>query len=198
MHPSYDAVMEAVGACGMSVMVELTAHDTSYLYDVGEQLRLAPIERLRRLGGPARVRSVERLTNLEDDAIVIGDTAGALQGWPLILPGDGPVDVCASDAARDRIGGLDGVRVVRLPAGTRGYADLRRDREQLDVGPTQIAVAAPLDLVRIERCRGNVVQAGALEALLEYRRRWPAGPPPRRKYNDAEARSSIDAWLARQ
>jgi hypothetical protein len=42
------------------------------------------------------------------------------------------------------------------------------------------------------------VQAGALEALLEYRRRWPAGPPPRREYNDDEARTSIDAWLATQ
>ncbi|MGH2897467.1 MAG: hypothetical protein ACRDMZ_02240, partial [Solirubrobacteraceae bacterium] len=131
------------------------------------------------------------------ELVVIADNAGALQGWPLILPPDGPVEVCATNATAASLDGLRGLRVTLEPDGTRGYADLRRDSDRLEVGGGRVRVASALDLLRIERARGNPVQAGALAALLEYRRRWPDGPPPRRDYSTAQARARIEEWSTR-
>ena len=175
MQPSYDAVRETIEACGLSATVELDDYDDSYLYDIGEQLRLEPIERLRRLGGSSWTRTVERLAGRSEAVIVIGDAAGALHGWPLLLPADGVVEVCSREVA-----GVDGVSVLASAPGTRGYADLRSAAERVEVMGTQVLVGSPLDLLRIERARGRRVQAGALEAVLEHRRRWPSGPAERR------------------
>ena len=190
MDPSYDAVTDAIAACGLQATVELDQPDTSYLYDVGEQLRLAPIDRLVRLGGGERVGVLRKLAADGCAAIVIGDVAGALQGWPLTLPVGDVVEVCApADALQS-----DRVRIIATAPGTRGVGDLRRRSERLAVGDGSVQVAAPLDLLRIERARGRELQAGALEAVLEHRRRWPDGPPPRRRYTDVEARAAIEAW----
>jgi transcriptional regulator with XRE-family HTH domain len=193
MQPSYDAVRESIEACGLSAMVELGDYDDSYLYDIGEQLRLTPIERLRRLGGASWTDPVERLAGLKEGAIVIGDAAGALHGWPLMLPADGVVEVCSREVV-----GVDGVSVIASPPGTRGYADVRRAAERLDVMGAEVLVGSPLDLLRIERARGRRVQAGALEAVLEHRRRWPDGPAERRGFTDEEARTLIKTWLTQR
>ncbi len=190
MDPSYDAVTQAIAACGLQATVELDQPDASYLYDVGELLRLAPIDRLVRLGGSERVRVLRTLAADGRGAIVIGDVAGALQGWPLTLPAGDRVEVCAPTGALQS----DRVSVVLTPPGTRGATDLSRRSERLAVGDGSVKVAAPLDLLRIERARDRGLQAGALEAVLEHRRRWPDGPPPRRSYTDDEARAAIEAW----
>lgn len=190
MEPSYDAVTHAIAACGLQATVELDEPDPSYLYDIGEQLRLKPVDRLARLGGAERVRVLRQLAEAQRGAIVIGDVAGALQGWPLMLPAADVVEVSASVSTRLPAG----VSAVATPPGTRGVTDLRRRSERLAVGDRSVAVAAPLDLLRIERARGRHVQAGALEAVLEHRRRWPDGPPLRRRYTDDEARAAIEAW----
>ncbi|HVF77242.1 MAG TPA: helix-turn-helix transcriptional regulator [Solirubrobacteraceae bacterium] len=196
MQPPYDAVIAAVAACGLSASVELTQDDPSYLYAIGEQLRLAPIERLRRLGADARVGAVERLADGDEDVIVLGDAAGALQGWPLMLPADDTVEVCARDPSRLSEAALsDGVIVTPRPAGTCGYTDLRRAAERIQIGEREILVADLLDLVRVELARHRGVQAGALEAVLEHRRRWPDGPPERRRYSDEDAHAAIESWL---
>lgn len=199
MEPTYAAVMQAVAACEKTAVVGLAAPDASYLGDVDDQLRLAPLERLQRLGGPARVAAVRRVAHLAPGAIVIGDAAAALDGGPLTLPGSAPVEVCAAQRDRLALGGVDGVRLVDVPPGTRGHRDLRRDAQPLDLdGGAAVSVASALDLLRIEIARGHAMQAGALEALIEYRRRHPAGPPPRRAYTDAEASEAIDSWLTRR
>ena len=191
MEPSYDAVTHAVAACDLHATVELDEPDTSYLYDIGEQLRMAPIDRLVRLGGGERARVLRKLAADGRGAIVIGDVAGALQGWPLTLPAGDVVEVCAPAGTlqSDR-----GVSVVATAPGARGVTGLRRRSARLAVGDGSVAVAAVVDLLRIERARGRELQAGALEAVLEPRRRWPDGPPPRRSYTDDEARAAIEAW----
>lgn len=194
MAPAYDAVMDAVAACGLAATVALANADSSYLHDVGGRLRLAPIERLRRLASEQQVDIVERLAASGAAAIVIGDTAAALHGWPLLLAPEDDVEVCATAVAAPS---LEGVLVVERPPGTRGYADLRRGCEPVDLPGGQVCVASPLDLLRIERARHHVVEAGAIEAVLEHRRRWPDGPPAPHQYTEQEANAAIEAWLAR-
>jgi transcriptional regulator with XRE-family HTH domain len=195
MTPAYDAVMDAIAACGLSAAVALANADSSYLHDVGSRLRLTPIERLRRLATQRHVDIVNQLAEREADAILIGDVAAALHGSPLRLDPDVDVEVCAATSATAAIRCLDRVKFIEHPPATRGYADLRRDCETLEIPAGRIRVASPLDLLRIERARHHFVQAGAIEAVLEHRRRWPDGPPPRRHYTEHEANAAIEAWL---
>lgn len=196
MAPAYDAVLAAVAACGLEPTVALASADSSYLHDVGRRLRMEPIERLRRLGSERHVDMIRRLATRKADVIVIGDGAAALQGWPLRLNPDGDVEVCSTAAAACAVESLDRVRVLERPPGTRGYGDLHRHCELVDVPGGRVRVASPLDLLRIERARNHVVQAGAIEAVLEHRRRWPDGPPPQRQYTEQEADAAIEAWLS--
>jgi transcriptional regulator with XRE-family HTH domain len=196
MDPSYRAVADVVAACDLAATVRLANADDSYLGDIGAQLRLEPIERLRGLGGDHWVGLVAEVAQAAPEAILIGDAAAALQGWPLLLPAVGDVEVVLPP----------GAAVEDLPAGiaarddlpgVHGFADLRRSQHHVEVDQAlTVAVADPLDLLRIEDARGRSFAAGALEAVLEYRRRWPHGPPPRRTYTDAEAREAIDTWLS--
>lgn len=195
MQPPYDAVRDVIAACGLDASVDLAEADPSYLYEVGEQLRRPPLERLRRLGGDARARAVTGLARSGTKVVVIGDAAGVLQGWPLMLPSEGPVEVCAPATASVDVAC---VAIVVVPSGTRGYADLSRGCERLLIDGDAIEVASPLDLLRIERARGHGLQASALEAMLEHRRRWPGGPPAARGFTDDQAREAIDAWLTRR
>lgn len=197
MEPGYDAVMQAVAACGLSPMLELANADSSYLHDVDERLRLEPIERLRRLGTLRHVDTIGRLAGCGADVIVIGDSAAALQGWPLILPRDGDVEVCAGHDAVVSGGDFTGVTVLERPPGTRGHHDLRRDQRLVEVPGGHVKVASPLDLLRIERARRHGEQALGIEAVLEHHRRWPNGPPAQREISDQQARATIDAWLTR-
>ncbi|HEY5431509.1 MAG TPA: helix-turn-helix transcriptional regulator [Solirubrobacteraceae bacterium] len=199
MEPSYAAVTTAVDACGLSASVNLATRDWSYLHDVREILRLKPPERLRKLGGEARVVAARRLAAHNGDGVLFGDVAAALSGWPLSLPYVGPFELCGSEAVSHALVDVDvDVEVVERPPGTRGLSDLQRDRERVAIGDgLRLWVASPLDLLRIERARLRYVEAGALEALVEHRRRWPAGPPPPREYTDQEAAEAIEKWLSR-
>lgn len=197
MEPAYDAVVQAVAACGLSATLQLAPADASYLGDVGDQLRLDSLDRLRRLQGASRIDVVEHLAATGLDVVIIGDTAAALQGWPLTLPIDGSVEVCpAPQASRDALA-LTGVELCEHPPGTWGYRDLRRHRELVDVPGGGVAVASPLDLLRIEQARDRPLHVAALEAVLEHRRRWPGGPRSAREYTADEARAAVEAWLAR-
>ena len=201
MEPSYAAVMAAVDACGLSASVNLATRDWSYLHNVREILRLEPPERLRKLGGEGRLEAARRLAAHNCDGVLFGDAAAALSGCPLSLPYVGPFELCTSQAVSQALVDLDvdvDVDVVERPPGTRGLGDLRRDRERVAIGDgLGLWVASPLDLLRIERARLRYVEAGALEALVEHRRRWPAGPPPPREYTDGEAAAAIEKWLSR-
>jgi hypothetical protein len=195
MEPSYAAVMAAIEACGFSATTELANYDASYLGHVSDMLRLQPLERVRRLSGERPAEHVLRLADAGVDGVLIGDVAGALCGWPLMFPSEGSLEVCADRRlARD----LVDVEVVQRPAGTRGVADLRRDREWVALrNGLGVWIASPLDLLRVERARGHRVQAGALAAVLEHRRRWPDGPPAQRRYTEQEAAVAVETRLSR-
>jgi transcriptional regulator with XRE-family HTH domain len=111
--PSWEDVQGVASACGLQVDAHLASEDRAWWGQIAVALTLSPVERVRRLRPPsatgARGRAgvgadvitvLERLGESEAPAIVIGEVAGALHGWPLAL-GAGPVEVCpAPDAPR--------------------------------------------------------------------------------------------------
>jgi len=197
MEPSYSAVMEALDACGLAGHLILANRDPSgdYVPEVGQMRALAPIERLRELATSAQTETVLALAERDVDGVLFGDLAGVLWGWPLTLPSSAPVELCADD--QDAVADLS-AQVVPVAPGTRGLRDLARDAEQFELpGHGSLQVASPLDLMRIERARGQGQKVLALAAVLEHRRRWPEGPPPPRQYTEEQARAAVQTWLAR-
>ncbi len=104
--PSWGDVGVVAEACGLQLDAHLAGEDRSWWGEIAVALTLSPAERVRRVLapededvvsalGPANVIPVlERLGESGAPAIVIGDVAGALHGWPLEISG-GPVEVCA-------------------------------------------------------------------------------------------------------
>ncbi|MFT4034938.1 MAG: helix-turn-helix transcriptional regulator [Patulibacter sp.] len=195
MEPPFDGVIDVVAACGLEMPTRLAVADSSYQADITEQRRREPAERLRWFGLGACVETLARLVARAPDAIVIGDIAGVLQGWPLMPPPNTDVAYCGGQRDAE----LPGARWVSPLTATQGIGDLRRDVRAVDVDGHRILVAGPLDLLRIELSQpGRAVQAGAYEALIAHERRWPDGPPASPSLTADEARRSADAWLSSQ
>ena len=57
------------------------------------------------------------------------------------------------------------LRVEPVPAGTRGYEDLRRDAARVDLGVLSVAIASLLDLVRIAEASTDVATHARVAAL---------------------------------
>jgi transcriptional regulator with XRE-family HTH domain len=112
--PSWEDVGAVAGACGLQLDAHLAGEDRSSWGEVAVAITLSPAERVRRVlapeddvFGPANVIPVlERLGESGEPAIVIGDVAGALHGWPLEISGS-PVEVCAvAEGASSLVAGL--------------------------------------------------------------------------------------------
>jgi transcriptional regulator with XRE-family HTH domain len=112
--PSWGDVGAVAEACGLQLDAHLAGEDRSRWGDVAVAITLSPAERVRRVlapeddtFGPANVIPVlERLGESGEPAIVIGDVAGALHGWPLEISGS-PVEVCAvAEGASSLVAGL--------------------------------------------------------------------------------------------
>ena len=206
--------IEAVaGACGLHLEAHLVAEDRSWWSQIALQLELDPLDRVRRLtptGSPDLADALSELTVSWQHLVVIGEVAGALQGWPLVL-GGGVVEVCAQAAdgaplltaigprvARDEYE-LQGVRlrVVAEPAGTRGLLDLWRGSERVDTAEGEIRVASVVDLLRIADAsthRSAQLEALAYQAVLDVRDEQRRSP----EREDSAASERIDAWLRQQ
>lgn len=142
-------------------------------------------------------------------AIVVGQVAGALHGWPLVLNGPGGVDLLvhgedrgrgadllAATPHRGRIHLLD-----RLP-GAWGYADLARGAVAMEVDGVEVRVAALVDLLRVALSETGGFSgefALALDATLQLseRLRRPDHPPVR-ELSPQEAREEAGRWLSAQ
>jgi transcriptional regulator with XRE-family HTH domain len=198
-HPPLERVIEALHACGLELTVGMVRYDDSYDAQIARQLRLAPAERVRRLS-PAWVAEgfdpLEILGRLVGHArfVVVGDVAGALQGWPIML-GARTLEVLIADTAIGRIeqtmARLDGrlaedapagqsrwllpdggeLRASISAAGTRGYSDLVRDAALVEVVPgRRVRVASLIDLIRMAEASPDPearVHVPALWATLE-------------------------------
>jgi transcriptional regulator with XRE-family HTH domain len=187
MEPSYDSVMNTLAACGLSATMALAPADASHQYDVGMPLRLTPSQRLEQLGGLERLSLLREIAAVAPASIVIGDTAGALSGWPLILPPDDAIEICPAPPDRDALSAVAIVAEPRVAARVARPAP-RRARAACRRRPRACRLAA--GSAALERARGQQIQALRMEAVVEYARRWPHRPPAAREYSDAEARAT--------
>jgi transcriptional regulator with XRE-family HTH domain len=215
--PSYEDVQAVARACGLQVDANLAGEDRSWWPQIAMQLDHRPLERVRWLTPPGAFDAVPVLEALADtavSAIVIGEVAGALHGWPLVLGAD-KVEVCARDgedvagAALDRLRATDGadgthelssarrLSVTEAPPGTLGFGDLARGAESMGVGGSTLQVAGLLDLLRMADASlhpDSRRQALAYRAVLDVQRaRLKA-----RAADDRNDEEKIEAWLSRQ
>jgi transcriptional regulator with XRE-family HTH domain len=214
--PSYEDVQAVAEACCLQVDAHLAPADSSWWPQVAMQLDSAPPRRVRRLTPPGSfdlIRVLEVLADSQAPAIVIGEVAGALHGWPLVLDA-GTVEVCAraGDAMSivlDHAGlrkTVDGtyelssggrLLVTEVPSGTAGFDDLARDAETVEIDGRGVRVAGLRDLLRIaDACPHPDArrQALAYRAVLDVRRAQRSA----RAADDRSDEERIEAWLSQQ
>jgi transcriptional regulator with XRE-family HTH domain len=213
-HPSLEETQAAVRACGFDLGMNLVAEDRSWWPQIAVQLERSPTERLRSLtppGAPDLGPALAVLSRIETPAVVIGEVAGALHGWPLVLSGTGAVEVCGEPdkvaeqllanglaESEDLYAMTSGPRisVVQQPPGTTGPRDLVRGAEAIDLPTGRVRVAGVLDLLRIADAAdgGRRSQATlALQAVLEVERARAAAPPVTTSNEER-----LQAWLDQQ
>ena len=181
--PSFEAVFEAVRACGQELAVGLPNSDDSYNSLIRGQLRLSATERIRSLTETRGIDAPQILADLIDagiEMVLVGRVAGAVNGWPITLD-DLRIEVVpaslpalrqaakqlgfehVNDAqwtltgpfADRRLGQAQWIlpangRLIahEQPPRTRGYADLARTAERLEVAGAPLPVASLIDLIR--------------------------------------------------
>jgi transcriptional regulator with XRE-family HTH domain len=204
--------VEAVAAaCGLHLEAHLAVEDRSWWSQIARQLELDPLDRVRHLTRPASSDLAAGLGALAASGhrlVVIGEVAGALQGWPLVM-GGAVIEVCAEDAPRlTEVGSRLGRHEYRLPSGarlgavdappgTRGFRDLLRGAEPIDIEGGELHVASVLDLLRIADAsdrRSARLEALAYQAVLDVQ-------DARSKEPTADGRTAterIEAWLKQQ
>lgn len=213
-HPPLESVIEALRACDLELTVGIARYDDSYQAQIERQLRLDPAERVKRLTPAWATEGFDPIGTLAELAgqarfVVIGDVAGALHGSPVML-GARTLHVVPAETALRRVeqtarrldaqpasegtaqterwtlptGGE--LHATLLPPGTRGYRDLARDAEIMQIAPsTSVRVASLLDLIRIAEASPDAsarASVPALWATLEMRRRQAAGTTPARTW----------------
>ncbi len=201
-------------ACGLQLDAHLAVEDRSCWPQIAMQLELPPIERVRRLtpaGAPDVGDALELLAAAGPSVIVIGEVAGALHGWPLVLTAP-VIELCGRPADIDAVvvslGAREvedgyalagGVRLIvdETPAGTFGFGDLARGAEAMKVGSSNVRVAGLLDLLRIAEASGAPAarrEALAYQAVLDAER----AQGDERQQDDRTAEEKIEAWVMRQ
>jgi hypothetical protein len=195
--PSYEDVQAVAQACDLQLDAHLAPADRSWWPQIAMQLDCTPVQRVRRLTPPGAfdvVPILEGLAENQASVIVIGEVAGVLHGWPLVLAGD-RVEVCAMGDLS--LGGREGVLVTEVPPGTVGFGDLARDAETVELDGGAVRVAGLRDLLRIADASpypDSRRHALAYQAVLDVQRaRRETGPEE--KVSDEER---IWAWLSRQ
>lgn len=214
--PAFQDIQDVVGACGLQLDAHLVPEDRSWWPQVAAQLARTPVERVRQVIPPAAfvdvVAVLRTLAETRVPVIVIGELAGALHGWPLVLSGEA-IEVCAREQAvgairqRLSVAGVDAgacalasgrrLAITETPAATSGYGDLARGAEAVKVDRGTVLVASVLDLLRIADASHDPDarrHALACGAVLDVQR-------ARGELRTADGRSDeerIQAWLSEQ
>jgi transcriptional regulator with XRE-family HTH domain len=208
--------VEAVaGACGLHLEAHLVVEDRSWWSQIALQLDLDPLDRVRQLtppDSPDLASALGQLCVSSQHLVVVGEVAGALQGWPLIL-GGGVIEACAQAAdgaplltaigpriAHNEYELSESVRlrVIAEPAGTGGLLDLWRGSEPIGTTAGQIRVASLVDLLRIADASTGANarrQALAYQAVLDVKAARAKATASASGETDA---GRLEAWLSRQ
>lgn len=214
--PAFQDVQDAVGACGLQLDAHLLPEDRSWWPQIAAQLERTPPERVRQLTSAAVfvdvLAALESVADSRAPVIVIGQVAGALHGWPLVLASD-VVEVCARTDSLDlasadpeagnaeagahefRCGGR--LTLTEAPAGTAGYGDLARGAESVELDGGEVQVAGLLDLLRIADASPDADarrHSLAYRAVLDVQRAREEPRPPGGRSDDER----IQAWLSKQ
>jgi transcriptional regulator with XRE-family HTH domain len=202
-HPPLESVLDALHACDLELTVGLPRYDDSYHSQIARQLRLEPGERLSRMAPAWATEGFDPIGMLSELAgqarfVVIGNVAGALHGWPILLGGR-TLHIVPAETAMPRVEqtarrlgaepaelGDDAPRrwvlpsgaelhATLVPPGTRGYRDLARDAQSMQIAPgVSVSVASLIDLIRIAESSPDPdarMFVSALWATLEMRQR---------------------------
>ncbi len=213
---SVDDVELVAHACGLQLDAHLLVEDRSWWPQIAMQLELDPLERVRRLTPPSAPDIAAALSELAGAGVVpgliIGDVAGALHGWPLVL-GSSTIEVCGfvdgvgyrlrqmgarkTRSGRHIVSGGVSVAIDEEPAGTRGELDLARNRVAFETPAGALDAAGLIDLLRIadaSNARTARRDSLALQAVLDVQReREAAGSSDERAAGDR-----IAEWLSQQ
>lgn len=205
-HPPLESVIDALHACDLELTVGLARYDDSYDSQIARQLLLDPGERLQSMAPEWAAPGFDPLAMLNELAgqarfVVIGDVAGALHGWPILL-GERVLEIVPAETAIGRVQDAAhrlGAEPVRdqpegtrrwvlpsgvqlhgtlVPGGTRGYRDLARDAQRMEIAPgVSVPVASLIDLIRIADASGAQARTflPALWATLGMRHSQPEG-----------------------
>jgi transcriptional regulator with XRE-family HTH domain len=211
--PAFQDVQDVVGACGLQLDTHLLSEDRSWWPQIAAQLRRTPTQRIRELTPPGSLSDVlpvlNALAETQAPTVVIGEVAGVLHGWPLVL-GGGAVEVCTR---RDELGamlerlsemraGIDELplgrrlSIIECPPGTSGYDDLARSAESVDIHGGALRVAGLLDLLRIADASpepGGRRRALAYQAVLDVQR----AQSEHVQVDDNSDEEKIQAWLSK-
>jgi transcriptional regulator with XRE-family HTH domain len=211
--PSFADVEAAAAACELDLEVHLTRKDRSWWPQIAEQLELTPLDRVRRLSpSSALADQLERLARGAIPAIVLGEAAGALHGWPLALS-DGPLELCLRPSPTGRTpaaprttagaghgratGQSETALLISKPPGTAGFGDLARGAATFEIDAGEVSAAGLLDLLRIADASPAPDarrHALAYQAVLDVHR--ARQNPTHADQRGAEER--ISEWLSRQ
>ena len=211
---SVDDVELVAHACGLQLDAHLLVEDRSWWPQIAMQLELDPLERVRRLtplGAPDIGAGLSELAAAGVFGLVIGEVAGALHGWPLVL--GSTIEVCGfvdgvghrlrqmgarrTRSGRHIVSGGASVVIVEEPAGTGGEVDLARNRVAFDTPAGALEAAGLIDLLRIadaSNARTARRDSLALQAVLDVQREREAP----RATDDRAAEDRIAEWLSQQ
>jgi hypothetical protein len=202
-------------ACGLQLDAHLLVEDRSWWPQIAMQLELDPLERVRRLtppGTPDIAAALSELAGAGVPGLIIGDVAGALHGWPLVL-GPPMIEICGlvdaighrlrqigarkTRSGRHIVSGGVSVVIDEDPAGTGGEADLARNRVAFETPARALEAAGLIDLLRIadaSAARTARRDSLALQAVLDVQREQHAAGAP----DDRAAGDRIAEWLSEQ
>jgi transcriptional regulator with XRE-family HTH domain len=212
---SLDDVEMVARACGLQLDAHLLVEDRSWWPQIATQLELDPLKRVQRLAPPGTRDIAAALSELAAAAVpglIIGEVAGALHGWPLVL-GSSTIEMCGrvdaigyrlrqigarqTRSGRHIVSGGVSVVIDEEPAGTGGEADLARNRVPFGTPAGDLDAAGLIDLLRIadaSAARTARRDSLALQAVLDVQREREAAGAS----DEQAAGDRIAEWLSQQ
>ncbi len=225
--PRFAEVSKALAACGFELGQWLFTHDASLIFDSSTRLELTPLERLQKVHGSDELApALTAVANSGMQCVVVGEVAGALQGWPLSLGGR-VLELVVGERDRDRLLAVlraagaqpaamvdrrprwqaqnvervvlpDGtaVELLHAPAGIPEYRQLATGADRLSLDEAEQRVASVHDLIVMAEASANTGAQGFVVALYAVLDARRAGPPRQLAYDSPEGQAALAGWLS--